>query len=360
MSKDDKTFQQQILFEEVSAEDVNLEELNTEKLTTDKSFNASTRIKEPLYFESDDFSDDDKQEDYFKDVRLPKSKPRLLWKLFSITLLVLVLMEFVQFVIDGMQHSPISTSLYGVVFVSVFLMLGKILIKELSSLRQYKKQLTTQDKVNRVIQSDGTETLSAKVLCENITEQLPSDLAFSSDAVWENIDGLSESEIIQLYSRNVLSKVDEKALAEVTKYASETVVLISLSPIAILDMILMLWRNLIMLDKIAGLYGLKLTYWTRIALIKEAFKNMLYAGASELMVDFGADALGGEILGKLSTRMAQGLGAGMLTARLGLKAIYVCRPIPFEKAPKVSSLRKHVLQQVKALLLSSSPKDKSE
>lgn len=344
MNKEDKTFQQQILFDEVSIE----------VSDTSNTNNPSSQLNDPVYFESGDFADDEKSEDYFKDSRLPKSKPRVLWRLFALSVLTLAVMEFVTFISEGFQHSPISTGLYCVVFGSVLLMLSKLLVGEFSSLRQYKKQLATQHKINHIIQSDTVDTLSAKALCEKITKQLPSDLSVSSSAIWEKSEGLSESELIHLYSRNVLSKVDEKALAEVTKYASETVVLISLSPIAILDMVLMLWRNLTMLDKIAGLYGLKLTYWTRITLIKEAFKNMLYAGASELMLDFGADALGSEIIGKLSTRMAQGLGAGMLTARLGLKTMHVCRPIPFEKPPKLSSLRKHVLQQIKALLLSSS------
>ena len=356
MNKDDKTFQQQILFDDVTLDEKTHDKVNTENPSFENMNSAKGQA--PLYFSEADFINDAKQEEYFKEAPASQSKPRLLWSLFSITTLVLVIAELVAFVQEGMASAPIMTSLYCIVIGCVVLMLSKVLLGEFSSLRKYKRQRLTQDKIKQVMQSDLENTQSAQVLCSKITEQLPSDLSMATSELWKKSEGLSEPEIISVYSRQILSKVDEKALAEISKYSSETVVLISLSPIAVLDMILMLWRNLTMLDKIAGLYGLKLTYWTRIALIKDAFKNMLYAGASELMVDLGADALGGEILGKLSTRLAQGLGAGMLTARLGLKAMYLCRPIPFDDAPKLSSLRKHVLSQVKALLVSSSSKNK--
>lgn len=105
-----------------------------------------------------------------------------------------------------------------------------------------------------------------------------------------------------------------------------------------------------MLDEIAQLYGLKLSYWSRIKLIKQVFVNMVYAGASELIADVGTELLGADLLGKLSARIAQGLGAGMLTARLGLKTIELCRPIPFQdNKPTLKDVRKQLITQIKAL-----------
>ena len=77
---------------------------------------------------------------------------------------------------------------------------------------------------------------------------------------------------------------------------------------------------------------------------------MAYAGASELVADLGSDMLGAELMGKLSARFAQGLGAGMLTARLGAKTMELCRPIPFEEKPKLTQVRKKVAQQIKSLI----------
>jgi putative membrane protein len=175
---------------------------------------------------------------------------------------------------------------------------------------------------------------------------------FEQEKLWQDAlkSSHSDTELLQLYSRLVLSKVDEKAMAEIARFSTEAVVLVALSPVAIIDMLIILWRNLRMINKVAGLYGLKLGYWSRIKLIKQVFVNMVYAGASELIADFGTEMIGADLLGKLSGRLAQGLGAGMLTARLGVKTMQLCRPIPFDDKPKLSHVRKEMLTTIKNLI----------
>ncbi len=77
---------------------------------------------------------------------------------------------------------------------------------------------------------------------------------------------------------------------------------------------------------------------------------MVYAGASELIADFGTEMIGADLLGKLSGRLAQGLGAGMLTARLGVRTMQLCRPIPFDDKPKLGHVRREMLTTIKNLM----------
>ena len=113
-------------------------------------------------------------------------------------------------------------------------------------------------------------------------------------------------------------------------------------------MLLMLWRNLRMIEALANIYGIELGYWSRIGLIRQVIHNVLYAGATELVTDVGMDLLGAELTAKLSARVAQGVGAGLLTARLGLRAIDVCRPLPWcgDEKPKFSHLRSRLINQL--------------
>jgi len=55
--------------------------------------------------------------------------------------------------------------------------------------------------------------------------------------------------------------------------------------------------------------------------------------------------LGGSILGKLSRRFGEGLVNGALTARVGVAAMEVCRPLPFSHhhQPKARTLVKRAL-----------------
>ena len=336
MNDINEKFQQQILFDEVGS--------------NGKTDNLQV-TEEQVLFDNEDWLPESEGSLVEDEVIASRTKPRWLWRIILSLFSLLVVFETVEFFIFGFSQSPFIASIYGIILFCLTLVVGTKVVRELSALRQFKKQQHLRTKIDDVLANDLV--CDAKQLCQKITAQLPCDLNVENEKQWQEIAQAeySDSELLQLYSRQVLSKVDEKALAEVAKFSTESVVLIALSPIAILDMLLMFWRNLRMIDKIAGLYGLKLGYWSRIRLIKQVFVNMAYAGASEIIADFGTDLIGADLLGKLSSRMAQGFGAGMLTARLGIRTIKLCRPIPFyEDEPKLSNVRKQLVSQLKLLL----------
>lgn len=364
--------QQQILFSESDSVVTPSNRQYKDKQTIDK-------VSEQIVFTNDDYlplaldeyeADELRQteqsaDDVLADVdKTSRGKHSWLWRTILVLFITLLTIEAVDFFISGFEQSPIITSLYGVLMASLILVSGNALWHEIIGLKQFKRRQKMKKQASELLLIENEQLTESsnqrgKDFCNNISESLPCDLVFDCPAeqqVWHDAlaSDHSSSELVQLYSRVVLTKVDEKALNEVAKFSTEAVVLIALSPVALIDMLIMLSRNLRMINKIAGLYGLKLGYWSRIKLIKQVFVNMAYAGASELVADFGSDMLGAELMGKLSARFAQGLGAGMLTARLGAKTMELCRPIPFEKKPKLTHVRKKIAQQIKALV---SPKN---
>lgn len=323
-------YQQQILFDTLDLEDEKIKE-NTPQIIVNE----------------EDWVSDEQIEQVDENLSITTKKPSWLWRSLGIVLITLVGVEAVQFFINGFSQSPIVASLYAILLAGLSIICGRSIWREWSGLRQFKTQQSLKQQAQSILNETGN--IGAAKLCEKISQRLPIDLAEFDQDSWKKVkfEEYNDAEILQLYSRNVLSQVDQKALKEIAKFSSESVVLVALSPIAIIDMLIMLWRNLRLVNKIAALYGLKLGYWSRVKLIKQVIVNMAYAGASELV----ADLLGAELLGKLSTRMAQGLGAGMLTARLGLKAMHLCRPIPFsDDAPKLSHIRQKIVNQVKQLV----------
>jgi len=327
-------YQQQILFDAVDIVDEPIKE-NTPQIIVNEQ----------------DWISDEQTEFVDDNITIEASKPSWFWRTLGVVFVTLVTVEAGQFFINGFSQSPIIASLYAVLLGGLSLICGRTVWRELSGLRQFKSQQNLKQQALDTINGEGQ--VDAANLCAKISKRLPCDLAEFDHSVWQqlNLDEYNDVEIMQLYARNVLSQVDQKALKEIAKFSSESVVLVALSPIAIIDMLIMFWRNLRLVNKIAALYGLKLSYWSRVKLIKQVIINMAYAGASELVADLGADLLGVELLGKLSTRMAQGLGAGMLTARLGLKAMHLCRPIPFaEDTPKLGHVRQQIVSQVQSLM----------
>ena len=338
MSEQEK-FQQQILFEESALVVEEDSQLNTDQLFVDNQQWLPAEIEQDTALANEEeFS----------------SKPNWLLRVMLVTLSALVGIELVDFFTLGFIESPILTSLYAVVLTCVALLCSSVVIKEVKGLSQLKKREQLKERIVNAAEQDAHQV---DILCDEFSEQLSCDIDAQALEKWQQAkqNQLSDQELLSLYSKVVIHQVDQKAMAEVAKSASESVVLVALSPIALLDMFIMVWRNIKMIDKVAGLYGLKLGYWSRISLLKQVFANMIYAGASEVIADVSADMLGADLMGKLSGRLAQGLGAGMLTARLGLKTIYACRPLPFdENAPKLSHVRREVIKQIKQLAQSKS------
>jgi putative membrane protein len=353
---DNKTHQQQILFAE--------NELLTENLTDEIK---GSQDGEQVVFNNQDYLpiNENKElpalldeETVEHQLSEKKSKPRWLWRI-ALTLFAGVIgVETVDFFMVGFVNSPIITSVYAVILSCLVIIAASSVFGEWSTLRQFKRREKVKQQASALLsnknltEEQSANTLDVKTFCQKVSENLPCDLVSEQEQTWQDAvnSQYSDSELLQLYSRVVLTKVDEKAMAEIAKFSTEAVVLVSLSPVAIIDMLVILWRNLRMINKVALLYGIKLGYWSRIKLIRQVFVNMVYAGASELIADFGTDMIGADLLGKLSGRLAQGLGAGMLTARLGVKTMQLCRPIPFEDKPKLAHVRKEMLSTIKSLI----------
>ena len=364
--QDNDNLQQQILFSE---SDTFVDQ------GEDQNKGTNSNVTEQLLFANDDYlplalNNDGLDEERLTELdaeqlhqgvtNIKSGKYSWLWRVITVLFVTLLAIEAVDFFVAGFEQSPIITSLYALLLTSLSFVAGNALWHEFIGLKQFKSRQRMKQQAKELLlidteQSTESSNQRGKDFCDNISENLPCDLVFDcpkEQQGWHDAyaGDHSSSELVQLYSRLVLAKVDEKALNEVAKFSSEAVVLIALSPVALIDMLIMLSRNLRMINKIAGLYGLKLGYWSRIKLIKQVFVNMAYAGASELVADLGSDMLGAELMGKLSARFAQGLGAGMLTARLGAKTMELCRPIPFEERPKLTQVRKKITQQLKSLI----------
>ncbi len=340
MSQKDEEFEQQILFEESNESDTEEGNLAQQIILPDEAWQPVEESieQQPIVAEG-------------------KSRPKWLWRIAGSAFSFLCVYELVQFFIEGFQSSPFITGIYAVLIGSVCIMGGLALVNELRGLMQFKKQQKTQRRAQQLY--DQEKVFDGQAFCQNITKQLPSDVITKQQQMWlEQInDQFTEAEVVDLYEITVLSKVDEQALKQIARFSTESVMLVAISPVAIVDMMVLMWRNLRMIDKIAGLYGIHLGYWSRIKLLKQVFTNMIFAGASEIVADVGLDMLGVESLGRVSTRAAQGLGAGMLTARLGINAMHLARPLPFnQEAPKLSRVRKAVIDEVKKLLLSKTSK----
>nr|WP_319554624.1 TIGR01620 family protein [uncultured Vibrio sp.] len=225
--------------------------------------------------------------------------------------------------------------------------------KELWKLRKLRNHFSIQEESELLVGSDSVG--KGKTFCEKVAEQsgvLAENPGFDR---WKNSvnPAHSDAEILDMYDSMVVRQQDKLATKIVSQHATESAALVAVSPLAAADMLLVAWRNFKMIDNLSKVYGVELGYASRIKLLKAVFVNMAAAGASELAIDAGMDLMSMDLAGKVSARAGQGLGVGILTARLGLKAMALLRPLPWspERQVKLGTIRKAVVAKVASITM---------
>ena len=199
------------------------------------------------------------------------------------------------------------------------------------------------------------EHQQAVALCQEVSKFVHIDGQNPDFMQWQKQihEAYSAREILHLFSQNVLQPVDKQAKKLITKASTESAALVAISPLALVDIFFIAWRNIRLINQIAQIYGIELGYFSRIRLLRIVLVNMAFAGATELIQDLGVNWLSQDLTAKLSARAAQGIGVGILTARLGIKAMEFCRPLAFQpgEKPRLSQLHKELLSHLSSTVL---------
>ncbi|WP_299734493.1 TIGR01620 family protein [uncultured Endozoicomonas sp.] len=159
-----------------------------------------------------------------------------------------------------------------------------------------------------------------------------------------------DREMLAHLDNHFFQKLDQQALNLISNHSQQVALMVALSPFAALDMLLALWRSIRMLDEICQIYGIRPSLPARLHLIRMVLRQMALAGATDLLSDQLADFTSNRLLGLVSGQVASGLGVGIYTARIGLRALSLCRPLPFkeEQKPGIRRLAKSILSTLEA------------
>ena len=222
-------------------------------------------------------------------------------------------------------------------------------------LYRLRQRADERDTARELMHSHGLG--QGRVFCEKLAAQAGLDNSHPALQRWQASlhETQNDREVVELYARLVQPVLDAQARREISHSAAESALMIAVSPLALVDMAFIAWRNLRLVNRIAVLYGIELGYYSRIRLFRLVLLNMAFAGASELVREVGMDWMSQDLAARLSARAAQGIGAGLLTARLGIKTMELCRPLPWLEGdkPKLVDFRRELVGKLKNSMVKS-------
>lgn len=138
---------------------------------------------------------------------------------------------------------------------------------------------------------------------------------------------------------DLLAPLDAAAQREVEAAARQVATVTAIVPLALADVVAALTANLRMIRRIAEIYGGRTGTLGSWRLTKAVMAHLVATGAVAVGDDMLEPLLGGSLLGKLSRRFGEGMVNGALTARVGVAAMDVCRPVPFLRNTRPSVRR---------------------
>jgi putative membrane protein len=142
-------------------------------------------------------------------------------------------------------------------------------------------------------------------------------------------------DLLALADRELVKPLDMEARRLVLASAKRVSLVTAMSPIAMLAVGFVLVENLKMLRALATLYGGRPGMLGGIRLARLVFVHILATGGIALTDDLIGQFIGQDLARRLSRRLGEGLFNGALTARVGVAALEVCRPLPFIEAAPV-------------------------
>ncbi|AKH65059.1 MULTISPECIES: YcjF family protein [Photorhabdus] len=263
-----------------------------------------------------------------------------------------VVAQSVQWIYRSWQQQDwIALSVAAAGGMIVFAGIGSV-VSEWRRFYRLRMRAEERDTARELLQNHGVG--KGRAFCEKLASQAGIEPHHPALQRWQAAlhDTHNDREVVALYGKLVQPVLDSQARAEISRYAAESALMIAVSPLAIVDMAFIAWRNIRLINRIAALYGIELGYFSRIRLFRLVLLNIVFSGVSEVVREVGMDWLSQDIAARLSARAAQGIGVGLLTARLGIKAMELCRPLPWIEGdkPKLGDFRRQLITQLKNIL----------
>lgn len=164
------------------------------------------------------------------------------------------------------------------------------------------------------------------------------------DALGDTI--LDVDDRLGLAERELLAPLDRQARNAIAQSASQVAGVTALSPRAIVDVAFVVFAAVRLLRRIATIYGGRPGLLGFLRLARAAFAHLTVTGGMAVGEGVLQQVLGLGVAARISAKLGEGVLNGLMTARFGLAALAVCRPLPFlrEEAPSVNDVAGELLR----------------
>ncbi|MGN7826605.1 TIGR01620 family protein [Agrobacterium radiobacter] len=142
-------------------------------------------------------------------------------------------------------------------------------------------------------------------------------------------DVIDGPHLIELAERELLVPLDRQARALILNSSKRVSVVTAVSPRAVVDLAYVLFEVTRLVRAMAELYGGRPGTLGMLKLLRDVVAHLAVTGSIAVGDGLAQQVLGHGLASKLSARLGEGVINGLMTARIGIAAMDLCRPLPF-------------------------------
>jgi putative membrane protein len=147
------------------------------------------------------------------------------------------------------------------------------------------------------------------------------------------LPGLTDArDILVLAERELVAPLDKLAAEEIARAARQVSVVTAVSPRALIDLVFVVFAGGRLLASVTAIYGGRPGWLGSLRIAKESVGHLLVTGGLAAGDAVLQQIVGQGLAARLSAKLGEGVLNGLMTARFGLAALTVCRPLPFVEA----------------------------
>jgi putative membrane protein len=212
-----------------------------------------------------------------------------------------------------------------------------IVVREIFGLLRLGQVETLRRRALETIASDNRD--AGRALLDDmlsLTKRIPRLARSRSRLEAHRNDIIDGRDLVLLTERELMTPLDLEARTLIASAAKRVSVVTAISPRASVDMLFVLINALNLIRRLAVLYGGRPGALGVLKLFRRVMTHLAVTGGVAVTDSLIQQLVGHGLAARLSARLGEGMVNGLLTARLGLLATDLVRPLPFQELPRPS------------------------
>jgi putative membrane protein len=323
--------------------------MSEEKGRTPQAFNVDepkravqkTHNRAPAAFETDVILTPDDQDPFLADsvaepeIALPRRRRLPLVSIFLSALGVLVSAALAMWIDDLIgslfaRADWLGYAAIGVTALALLALVG-IVARELIGLRRLAAVQTLKHRAEKAAQSrKPAEARAVVATLMDLARAMP-ETANGRAALAATTDEIIDSDgMLRLAELELLAPADRLARAQILAACKRVSIVTAVSPRALVDLGYVIYEAARLIRAIAETYGTRPGRIGMLRLFGDVIAHLAVTGSIAVGDGIVQQLLGHGIASKISARFGEGVINGLMTARIGIAAMDLLRPLPFK------------------------------